>query len=76
MIMGRINPVKYAQKIGVNMPLGCVTIYEKVDWSTEPWIITIGKNVHLTNGVSFVTHDGGTLLFRDIVPDLEITKPL
>lgn len=76
MIMVRINPVKYALKIGVNMPLGGVTIYGKVEWSTEPWIITIGKNVHLTNGVSFVTHDGGTLLFRDIVPDLEITKPI
>jgi acetyltransferase-like isoleucine patch superfamily enzyme len=24
----------------------------------------------------FVTHDGGTLLFRDIIPDLEITKPI
>ena len=27
-------------------------------------------------GVRFITHDGGTLLFRDRVPDLEITKPI
>ena len=24
----------------------------------------------------FLTHDGGTLLYRKIVPDLEITKPI
>ena len=26
--------------------------------------------------MKFVTHDGGTLLFRRFVPDLEITKPI
>lgn len=74
-IVGKLSPVKYAQKIGVNMT-GTVHIYGKVSWGTEPWIITIGNNVHLTDGVKFVTHDGGTLLYRDAIPDLEITKPI
>lgn len=39
-------------------------------------MITLGKNVYITAGVKFITHDGGTLLFRDRVPDLEITKPI
>lgn len=26
--------------------------------------------------MKFITHDGGTLLFRQYVPDLEITKPI
>lgn len=69
------HPVKYARKKGVNM-LGRVHIYGKINWSTEPWIITLGDNVHLTNDIRFITHDGGTLLFRDRVPDLEITKPI
>ena len=30
----------------------------------------------ITTGVRFITHDGGTLLFRNLVPDLEITKPI
>lgn len=38
--------------------------------------MTIGEHVHITNGVKFVGHDGGTLLFRHLVPDLEITKPI
>ena len=66
---------KYAKKIGVNMGTNC-HIYGNVSWGTEPWIITLGNNVFITDGVKFITHDGGTLLFRNIVPDLEITKPI
>ena len=51
-------------------------LYGNIDWSTEPWIITLGHNVHITDGVRFVTHDGGTLIYRQFVPDLEITKPI
>ncbi len=58
------------------MQMGEVHIYGKIKWGSEPWLITLGKNVHLTNGVEFITHDGGTLLFRKQVPDLEITKPI
>jgi acetyltransferase-like isoleucine patch superfamily enzyme len=32
--------------------------------------------VHITRDVLFVTHDGGTLLFRNKFPDLEITAPI
>lgn len=71
----RKDPVAYAKKIGVNFQ-GEVHLYGRISWSTEPWIITIGNNVHITDGVKFITHDGGTLLFRNQVPDLEITKPI
>ena len=47
-----------------------------MNWSTEPWIITLGENVHITGGTKFITHDGGTLLYRNQIPDLEITKPI
>ena len=36
----------------------------------------MGNNVHITDGVKFITHDGGTLLYRKDIPDLEITKPI
>lgn len=74
-IVSKTNPIKYAKNIGVNIT-GEVYIYGKIDWGTEPWIITIGDNVHITDGCDFITHDGGTLLFRKYVPDLEITKPI
>ena len=75
LMLSKLNPIKYAQKAGVNMR-GEVFVYGRVAWGTEPWIITLGNNVHITEGVRFLTHDGGTLLFRDKVPDLEITKPI
>lgn len=74
-ILKKRNPVAYARLLGVNMR-GKVTIYGNVTWSTEPWIISLGSNVHITTGVKFITHDGGTLLFRNKIPDLEITKPI
>lgn len=68
------NPKKYAKKTGVNFV--DMTVYGYVDWGTEPWIISIGKNVHITDGVKFITHDGGTLLFRNECADLDITAPI
>ena len=71
------RPVDLAKKIGVNCKdWSSLHIYGRIKWSTEPWIISLGKNVHITDGVKFLTHDGGTLLFRDRIPDLEITKPI
>ena len=75
-IIYALSPLKYAKYVGVNMPESGVFLYGKIRWSTEPWLITLGSNVHITDGVRFETHDGGTLLFRNKVPDLEITKPI
>lgn len=74
-IYQKISPVGYAHYIGVNFSNN-LHLYGKIYWGTEPWIITIGKNVHLTNNTTFVTHDGGTLIFRQYKKDLEITKPI
>ena len=70
----RWNPKKYAIKAGINYK--SFFVYGYVDWGTEPWIITLGENVHITDGVKFITHDGGTLLFRNRVPDLDVTRPI
>ena len=72
-----VNHVGYAKLIGVNMGKN-IHIYGNPFsmFGSEPWCITLGNNVHITHEVSFVTHDGGTLLFRDKIPDLEITKPI
>ena len=72
----KFKPLNYAERVGVNFPKGELHIYGDISWGTEPWIITLGRNVHITAGVKFITHDGGTLLYRNLVPDLEITKPI
>lgn len=71
------NPVAYAKKIGVNIK-GNVKFYGSPVgmFGSEPWLITLGNNVYITSDVRFITHDGGTLIFRKDIPDLEITKPI
>ena len=75
-IYAKLFPTRYLKKIGLNFTSGELHLYGRVDFSTEPWIITIGKNVYITDGCKFITHDGGTLILRQYVPDLEITKPI
>lgn len=76
-VHAKLDPIGYARSIGVTlgnnvhfygMPSGM--------FGTEPWLITIGDNVHITAGCMFVTHDGGTLILRKDVPDLEWTAPI
>ena len=76
MLLSKLKPIEYMKKVGINFPEGKVHIFGKVAWGSEPWIITLGENVYITDGVKFITHDGGTLLYRNRVPDLEITKPI
>ena len=57
------DPVKYYRSIGVKIGKG-TKIYSKESdiFSSEPWVVSIGENCHITAGVKFITHDGGTLI--------------
>ncbi len=73
----RTNPGKYAKKVGVILN-GSLYIYggNRGMFGSEPFMIEIGDNVHITGECQFLTHDGSTLIFRKEVPTLEITKPI
>ncbi len=76
-LYAQLNHEGYARHIGVNIGNN-LHIYGNpyLMFSTNPWCVTLGNNVHIANECLFVTHDGGTLLFRHLVPDLEITAPI
>ena len=63
-IMCMVNPVKFYKKEGVKIGKG-TKIYAREPnmFSSEPWVVTIGHNCHITAGCRFLTHDGGTLIF-------------
>jgi acetyltransferase-like isoleucine patch superfamily enzyme len=66
----RLYPAeKYARHIGVNIGKHC--LISTRNWSSEPYLITIGNNVQLTNGVSIHTHGGGQAV-RSFCPDFDI----
>lgn len=73
----RIAPEKYARWIGVRAA-GNLSIYGSSYgmFSTEPWLVTLGADVHIVGGTLFLPHDGGTLILRHEIPDLELTKPI
>lgn len=73
----RTNPRKYAVKVGVKVN-GSLYIYggNRGMFGSEPFMIEIGDNVHITGACQFLTHDGSTLIFRKEIPTLEITKPI
>ncbi|TWU18990.1 putative acetyltransferase [Allorhodopirellula heiligendammensis] len=73
----KLSPVNYAKSLGVTLGENVVFYGMKPGmFSTEPWLITIGSNVYITAGCQFITHDGGTLILRSEVPDLELTAPI
>lgn len=42
---------------------GC-EVHPNVEFGSEPYLISIGNNVRITNGVRFITHDGGVWTLR------------
>lgn len=73
----KINPLGFAKSIGVKLGENVVFYGMKPGtFSTEPWLISIGHNVYITNGCQFITHDGGTLILRKEIADLELTAPI
>ena len=77
LFLARFNRYKFIKKIGLHFG-DDFHIYGNPYkmFGSEPWTISIGNHVHITDGVRFITHDGGTLIFRHIIPDLEITKKI
>lgn len=73
----KLSPIGFAKHIGVNLGDN-VRFYGMKPgmFSTEPWLITIGNNCYITANCTFITHDGGTLILRKEVPDLELTAPI
>ena len=63
------TPIQYARHIGVTIGENCRI--ETRNWSSEPYLITIGNNVAITNGVSLHTH-GGARVIRKEHPDFDM----
>lgn len=63
-----INMVKWLRKQGVKIGEKC-EIHQHVDFGSEPYLITIGNQVRITNGVRFFTHEGGIYVLRNKYKD-------
>ena len=53
-----LSPVKYARHLGVKVGNNTL-IADKRHWSSEAYLISIGSNCQITEGVKIHTHGGG-----------------
>ena len=55
--------INYLRRKGVKIGTGC-NINKSAQFGSEPWLIKIGNNTRITQGVKFITHDGGLWTLR------------
>jgi acetyltransferase-like isoleucine patch superfamily enzyme len=61
----------YNLKMGTN-----IRFTGKINFGTEPFLVELGDDVTLAEGVTFHTHDGGVWVFRKEYPGINIYKPI
>lgn len=60
------NSVYIAQKLGVSIGNDCKILGNPfLIFGSEPWLVTLGNHVEVTNGVLFITHDGAIWVLRN-----------
>ena len=55
--------VDILRETGMKIGDGC-EIFDGSSFGSEPYLITIGNNVRITDGVTFLNHDGGVWTLR------------
>ncbi len=63
--------IDYLRHKDIKIGNGC-EIYKDVVFGSEPYLIEIGDNVRITNGVKFITHDGGVWTLRNLYQNQNI----
>ena len=64
--------ISAARILGVKFGHGCKFIGDPVEmFGSEPWAISIGNHVELTNGVQIITHDGALWVARSLDKTME-----
>ncbi|MFA0491375.1 acyltransferase [Vibrio splendidus] len=57
------SPNNYAEMLGVSFGENCKFLTK--EFGSEPYLITMGKNVELSFGVVFINHDGALWVVRN-----------
>jgi acetyltransferase-like isoleucine patch superfamily enzyme len=68
-LVGKIR-IAVLRKRGGKIGDNCMIF--NADFSTEPYLISLGNHVAVSNGVRFITHDGAVWIYRDEYPDLDV----
>ena len=61
-------------KAGLKIGKDC-RIYS-MQFGSEPYLVSIGDHVTISNDVQFITHDGAVWVFRNQEPNIELVLPI
>ena len=61
---------EYFRKQGAQIGENCFIVPRML--GGEPYLVKIGNHVLIAEGVKFHTHDGGTWIFREEIPELKV----
>ena len=64
-----MSPIRYARYVGVKVGNNTF-IADKHHWPNEAYLVSVGDNCQITEGVKIFTH-GGANVCRDIYPDFD-----
>jgi acetyltransferase-like isoleucine patch superfamily enzyme len=64
------DKITYLRMKGVKIGKSCRVLPGVGSFGSEPYLVEIGNEVRLADGVTFLTHDGGTILFRSRLPGM------
>ncbi len=71
------DPVRWSRGLGVRIGQDCrLLAVTPATFGSEPYLVNIGDHVTVTEGVRFITHDGGVWVFRETEPDLDVVAPI
>ena len=70
----RFTIAEYFRKQGAQIGDNCSIIPNTL--GAEPYLVKIGNHVAIAQEVVFITHDGGTWLFREEIPNLQVFGPI
>lgn len=70
-----VNMVKWLKKQGVKIGENC-EIHQHLEFGSEPYLIKLGNYVRVTNGVRFLTREGGACVIRHLYEERECADEL
>lgn len=71
------DTAKLAKKLGVSVGVEVKILGNPYRiFGSEPWLVSIGDHVEITNGCRFLTHDGGAWVFRKEYPSYDVFGPI
>jgi acetyltransferase-like isoleucine patch superfamily enzyme len=65
---------EYFREQGAQIGEGCSIIANSL--GTEPYLVKIGNNVTIAQGVVFMTHDGGVWIAKDVDFNIQVFGPI